>query len=1451
MDVLTTQRKAGSPVEPGKALLIGLAVTLVYFVAGYFGLKLAFETTNVSPVWPASGIALAALLLGGLRMWPAITIGAMLVNVVSFGIDADGWQLQGLASLFIAVGNTLEAVVGAWLIRSSLHVATGFHRVSTVFRFLLVVALAGSLSAGIGSATLVGFGFAPLTALQGVFSTWWLGDCVGMLVVTPMVLVWRNLPETPSGGRSLLHVGTLAVIVALLCYLVFGYAGGDVLDARLLTFLFVPTLAYAAYVFGLHGVTACSLGVASVAMASTIGGSGPFVFGGVNASLVALDAFIALWVCAGLVLAADLQERSSKGGLKRRETLVPWAVLVLALGVTTLMWRAALDTAQEKGAEQFDFLAETVRARIADRMRDYEQVLRGGIGLFRASERVTRDEWRRFVEELALTENYPGIQGVGFARYLSDESAKEAFEDIIRQEGFPEFAVKPSGQRDAYVAIAYLEPFDWRNQRAHGYDMFSEALRRNALARARDSGRASVSDKITLVQETAVGVQAGFLIYLPFYEGGEVPTTLAERRERMFGVVYSPFRMADLMSGILGDQFPQVAVTIFDGQTPTAEALMYQSEVQPSGTPHLIQPFETTLPVEFIDHTWTLQLQSLPAFTNALDQQKSQIILVSGVLISFLLFSFIRALVLTRSRALTLAEELTSALHQSEQKFSSLASNANEAIFIIDDQGRITSVNRAASEYFGETEQALIGRRIESLFAPAHRRAMLTALSAIRNRDESLSRLDSVQTECLDHSGLAFPAEYSLSHWSSDGEDCIGVILRDITEHRLAEERLQQAREEAEQASRSKSEFVANMSHEIRTPMNAVLGMTQILAKTPMTGDQRQYLEMIQSAGRSLMDIINDILDFSKIEAGRLDIEPVPFDLDELVNSLATVMMIGASKKALEPTIGVEPDVPRDLIGDELRIRQVLLNLVSNAIKFTEAGEVALLIEVTDRHGQQVTLRFSVKDSGIGMTEDQQQNLFTAFTQADSSMTRRFGGTGLGLAISRQLATLMDGSIEVQSEPGQGSCFAMQLPLEVRAQGRMKSLPRSLENLKVLLVDENAISRDYLSRTLQGWGWQLDTAASVTTASPLMRQAGASQESYQVLLLDWLPDTPERQRLLRELREVSSNPELVVVALIAPHEHDPEADDQLPEGVNAMLVKPVTSSRLFDKLHEVMQAVTTEAKAGEVETNVSLPLAGARLLLVEDNELNQIVAKNFLDGAGAEVVVAENGKQALALLREDDDRFDMVLMDVQMPVMDGLTATRLIRDELQLRLPVLAMTAGVLESERQNCLQAGMDDFIAKPIVQAQMLETIQQYLSGHSRPAPVSASQAGAAQAEGLLAPLDRLMASVGDQEGPRKAVVLIVRNIVDRDEAPVEQAFADWQSGQTEQSALALHNLRGLLGSIGAKRLTSLSLELEHNLNAGADQELEEQWQALRAEYNAFVTALRHWLQAQEAMS
>jgi len=1423
-----------------KGLLTAAGIILVYFVAGHFGLSLAFETTNVSPVWPPSGIALAALLLAGPRFWPAITVGALLVNVASFGISADSWMLHGGASAVIAVGNTLEAWVAAHFIRRTLGPALSFGSVAVVFRYLLIVALACSISALVGTATLVGLGFGPWPVADEILAAWWLGDCVGMLVLTPLILVWRELPRWRM--RSVLHAGMLALAVALVCDLIFLESLTNAVDTRLLTFLLVPALACAAYRFGLHGVTLCAAAVSSLAIYTTIGGQGPFVYSSINDSLLALDAFVVLWVCAGLVLAADLKEQRQQASARRREILLPWAVLLFALGTTTLLWRQAMDTVQEKGAEQFEYLASTIRERVADRMLDYQQVLRGGVGLFNASEQVSRSEWARFVADLALTENYPGIQGVGFARYLDSEQKKQDFVSSVRHGGFPDFDVKPDGTRDVYVSIAYLEPFDWRNQRAHGYDMFSEERRRQAIATARDSGATSVSARITLVQEVNVGVQAGFLMYLPLYRNGTVPATVAERRAQMEGVVYSPFRMDDLMTGILKQQFTGVSIEVFDGESERLEDLLYQSPGEVVSDPLMADPFISTVPVEIIDRSWTIRVTSRPAFMDSLDLQKAQIILICGVVISFLLFSVVRALVFTRSRALMLAEGLTSALTRSEQKFSALADHANEAIFIVDGDGRIASANPAASECFRRSEADLVGMAVAQLFVPGRRAEVTAAVGHLMARTAPANRIEHIQAECIDPSGREFPVEYSMSHWRSENEDFVGVILRDVTDQRLAEERLQQAREAAEEANRAKSDFVANMSHEIRTPMNAVLGMSQILAKTPMNGDQRRYVEMIQTAGQTLTEIINDILDFSKIEAGRLDIEAEPFDLDGLVEELATVMMIGAGKKALQPVIGVAADVPRWVVGDELRVRQVLLNLLSNALKFTERGEVALLIEVAARGEGQVTLRCRVRDTGIGMNADHQRHLFSAFTQADTSTTRRFGGTGLGLAISSRLASLMGGGIQVESTPEQGSCFTLTVPFTLAPGALAEALPETLSGRRVLMLDASETCRDCMARTFSLPNLAIDSTGDPAEALAKARRA----PGYDILLIDRLPDAPDRVELFAQLKAAIANPDLVVLCLVTPHDEVPQEFGIMSPLIAGVLVKPVTRRRLLDKLRTLL-AVDTEVAAPEpvVEQPESADLQGTCLLLVEDNELNQIVASHFLQQAGADVITVADGQQALDALQEQPTRFDAVLMDVQMPVMDGLTATRLIRDRLGLNLPVLAMSAGVLASERANCQRAGMTDFVAKPVVREDLISTLARHLGhkGQGLAATAAASEGG-----GLLGNLERLLLATASQAGARDAVLAIARNIRDRGQAPLEQSYADWQAGDSGKAAAALHSLRGLIGSLGDTPVTRLSLELEQGVKAGRG-DLEPMWRRIRDDYAQFLTALEQWLWRHEA--
>lgn len=497
------------------------------------------------------------------------------------------------------------------------------------------------------------------------------------------------------------------------------------------------------------------------------------------------------------------------------------------------------------------------------------------------------------------------------------------------------------------------------------------------------------------------------------------------------------------------------------------------------------------------------------------------------------------------------------------------------------------------------------------------------------------------------------------------------------------------------QADAAKDAFVANMSHELRTPMNAVLGMAHLLGTTRLSAEQSRYLDMIRASGQSLLGILNDILDFSKMQAGKVELHPVRFKLDDVMHALASIMSVSAGEKELELCIGVDPDVPRVLYGDALRLQQVLVNLAGNAIKFTERGEVSVLVQRVA--GAPLTLRFCVRDTGIGMNEKQLARLFSPFMQGDLSFTRRFGGTGLGLTISKGLVEMLGGTIQVSSEPGKGSEFQFTLTFK---EGGETEAP-SGGKLHVLVVDDNRTSRNFLSKTVRAWHWTCDSVASGEEALERVR-AGTH---YDVALVDSLMPGMDGMATMRAIQALAPVP---VICMVNAYGRGRLAQTVEEAGAAAFLTKPVTASSLFDA---VQTALAPGRNDGDAPSAAHAPaLDGVRVLLVEDNPINQNVARGILEQARAEVTVADNGQVAVDLLRADAG-YDVVLMDVQMPVMDGFSATRIIRGELGLTLPVIAMTAGVMASEREQCTAAGMDDFIAKPIDVELMFTTLVQYL--------------------------------------------------------------------------------------------------------------------------------------------
>ncbi len=939
-----------------------------------------------------------------------------------------------------------------------------------------------------------------------------------------------------------------------------------------------------------------------------------------------------------------------------RSSRIAWIVLVAGLTITAASTLYVKSFVEKIAEQEFISRCGKIQNIISGRLDDHARILQSGVALFNSSDTVTRGEWRIFNQSQKVEKQLPGIQGIGFSLLLTPEELTRHIQKI-RSEGFPDYRVKPDGTRKIYSSIIYLEPFSGRNLRAFGYDMFSEPVRRQAMERARDTDHAALSGKVILVQETDEEVQAGTVMYVPVYRKGMPTETVEQRRAAIYGWVYSPYRMDDLMRGILAgpnlENEKQLHLQLYDGEEASSRTLLYQSHHREGRNLGADHRFTRQIPVDFNGRHWSLRFTQTGPRLFTLEYIIVWLTMASGTIITLLLFALIRTLLDSHAEAERIVDQRTLQLRESEERFTlaidgtgaglwdwdmvknqvtysaewknmlgyespeiedtfygwknlwhpddcaniekriedylagntsnyeiihrlrhkdggwrwiltrgeiirdgekrpcrwvgtniditaqkqeeeenkqqsglinSLLNSIPDIIFFKDINGVYLGCNPPFAEFVGKPREDIVGKTDHDLFDRE-------LADFFRGQDQRMmDLLKSRQNE----EWITYPDGREIlidtlktPYWGADGT-LLGVlgISRDITERNQAEEELRKTNQElevanvranemaarAEMANHAKSQFLANMSHEIRTPLNGIIGMAQLLGMTDLATEQRKYVAALKVSGKNLLSLINDILDLSKIEAGRIEPEAINFDLRTEMLSIVNLLSLSAQEKGLKLESFIDTSVPLLLKGDVGRLRQVLTNIIGNAIKFTLKGSITfrILKDCEDEGG--VTLRFLIRDTGIGIAAEKLSMIFDPFTQVDGSTTRSYSGTGLGLTISQRLVELMGGKIGVESLEGEGSTFWFTALFEKRPEvagitrgsllsdDQMRSYPPEIptgNGTRLLLAEDEPTNQMFIKSILAKFGYLVDVASN---GSKAIRKLESND--YSLVLMD-------------------------------------------------------------------------------------------------------------------------------------------------------------------------------------------------------------------------------------------------------------------------------------------------------------------------------------------------------------
>jgi two-component system, sensor histidine kinase and response regulator len=1064
------------------------------------------------------------------------------------------------------------------------------------------------------------------------------------------------------------------------------------------------------------------------------------------------------------------------------------------------------------------------------------------------SQNVDEEEFNRFAERI-LVQNNP-VQALEWAPRIP-QRMRAAYDSSPRGRGSASGGIVElsagermvaAGKRAEYFPVDRAAPLRG-NERALGFDLASNPARREALERSVSTGELAATGRISLVQDN--GGQYGLLVFRPVYRGGSRPAGEAERRAAVTGVLLGVFRVRDMVERSV---FPagvsrNLRVAVFDRSAPPPEQILYLDGA-PREAGHGPPPgFQMTRTVPTAGRSWEIVAHPSPGAFEPV-RWSSWSALAGGLLLTTLLAAYLRLIMHQTAAIEETVTERTDALHtalksleSSESRYRKLVEVSPEAI-LVQHEARITFANRAAARLFrvSRTDE-LCGRTLQDFLTPESRAAVDGMYPQLFTAEMQLPSFEA-QIECGDHS-LVDVEIGGFSFLDREGITA-QAVLRDISERKRTAAELLQAKELADAGNRAKSEFLANMSHEIRTPMNGIIGMNDLLLRTELDQRQRKYSGVVRESATVLLALLDDLLDFSKLEAGKLILDQADFDLRSVFEGVIDLFAPKAQEKGLEFTGFIEHDVSTRLRGDPARLRQVLVNLAGNAVKFTNAGGVSMRV-VLEQVGDPAVLRFEVSDTGVGVSEANRHVLFQPFTQADASTTRHFGGTGLGLSIVRRLVEAMGGRVDFESQEGRGSKFWFTAPFAQQA-GVSRPTHLSLGGHRVLVIGHQGTNHDLLRRFLQYW--ECETAEAPGVEAAAARFAGGPKgKRFDAAIFD--VDDIETTRVRAQVQTLRSAFGGLPVLGLTSLGRAPELQRACGGDIAGWVTQPVKQGDLGTCLANVLGHVrksAPEARDTSSREQSAKPAARpARILVVEDNLTNQLVITGILHQTGYDTLeVVTDGKQALDTLARKP--YDLVLMDCQLPEMDGYEATRRIRVPgsrvLNSRIPIIAMTAHALEGDRAKCLEAGMNDYIAKPILYPELQRLLVQWLSAADVPV-VPAAVKGLAESGQRVRPgfdsgdlLERLM---GNTE--------LAHRVVDRFLSTMPQQLAALAEavGRADGQVIssAAHAIKGAAANAGGPRLSEAARDVERLGKTGdlhavrlLVPELEKRFEEFRAE-------------------